>query len=278
MEIKVKNIDYVADKKVIFNNLSVSFKDNSITGIIGPVGSGKSILLELIANLRDLNDGEISIGSISITNRPKKKDLHRVHEEVGIVFQSPYDQVYNLNVKKEMLLSLSDLKISKDEMLERIKDALSLVELDESYLNKNPFNLSQTELKKVAIASVLVRKPKVLLMDEPTAGFDANGKKMLIKLLKIWRRKEDTTTIIVTNDVDFLNQIADDVVVMKYGKIITKGKRLDVFKNEKVLNDNGVKVPKIIEFENYVLNEKGIRIGYREEINDLLKDIFRYAK
>ncbi|MBR3523767.1 MAG: ATP-binding cassette domain-containing protein [Bacilli bacterium] len=278
MEIKVSNIYYSIDDKDLFSNLSIEFKDNEITGVIGPVGSGKSILLELIGNLRDVNDGQIDIGSICLNAKPKKKDLHKHHKEVGILFQSPYDQIYNLTVKKELFLCLSDLKLSKDEINERISSTLKLVELDESYMSKNPFDLSQSELKKVALASVLIRKPKLLLLDEPTAGFDASGIKMLINMLKLLRKKESITAIIVSSDVDFINQIADEIVVLKQGKVIKKGKRLDVFKDEKFLKDNGVNVPKIIEFENYVLNEKGIKIGYREEINDLLKDIFRYAK
>ena len=278
MEIKVSNIYYSIDDKDLFSNLSIEFKDNEITGVIGPVGSGKSILLELIGNLRDVNDGQIDIGSICLNTKPKKKDLHKHHKEVGILFQSPYDQIYNLTVKKELFLCLSDLKLSKDEINERISSTLKLVELDESYMSKNPFDLSQSELKKVALASVLIRKPKLLLLDEPTAGFDACGIKMLINMLKLLRKKESITAIIVSSDVDFINQIADEIVVLKQGKVIKKGKRLDVFKDEKFLKDNGVNVPKIIEFENYVLNEKGIKIGYREEINDLLKDIFRYAK
>ena len=278
MEIKIKDVYYNVDNKEVFRDLNINFKDNSITGIIGPVGSGKSMLLELMANLRDIDDGEIEIGGITLTNKTTKRDSHRVQKEVGILFQSSYDQIYNLTVKKELLLSLSDLKLSKDEMLDRIKETLKLVELDESYMDKNPLKLSQSELKKVALASVLIRKPKLLLLDEPTVGFDASGKKMLISLLKILRKKEKITTVIVSNDVDFLNQITDNIVVLKYGKIILSGSRLDVFKKEKVLAENGISVPKIIEFENYVLNEKGIKIGYREEINDLLKDIFRYAK
>ena len=278
MEIKIKDVYYNVDNKEVFRDLNINFKDNSITGIIGPVGSGKSILLELIANLRDIDDGEIEIGGITLTNKTTKRDSHRVQKEVGILFQSSYDQIYNLTVKKELLLSLSDLKLSKDEMLDRIKETLKLVELDESYMDKNPLKLSQSELKKVALASVLIRKPKLLLLDEPTVGFDASGKKMLISLLKILRKKEKITTVSVSNDVDFLNQITDNIVVLKYGKIILSGSRLDVFKKEKVLAENGISVPKIIEFENYVLNEMGIKIGYREEINDLLKDIFRYAK
>ena len=278
MEVIVKNLDYCIDDYELFNNLNVVFKDNCITGVIGPVGSGKSTLLELIANLRDIKDGEINVGNVLLSNKNKKKDIQKLHKEVGILFQSPYDQVYNLSVKKELFLSLSDLKVAKNETMNLINDTLKLVELDESYMDRNPLDLSQSELKKVALASVLIKKPKLLLLDEPTAGFDNNGKKMLINMLKLLRKKENVTAIIVSNDVDFLNQIADEIVVMKKGKAIKKGKRLDVFKDEQFLNDNGVKVPKIIEFENYVLNEKGIKIGYREEINDLLKDIFRYAK
>lgn len=278
MEIKLKDIYYNINTKELFNGLNINFKDNCVTGIIGPVGSGKSTILELIANLREFESGVIEIGNISLTGKIRKRDLHKIQKDVGILFQSSYDQIYNLSVKKELLLSLSDLKLSKDEMLDRIKEILKLVELDDSYMDRNPFSLSQSELKKVALASVLIRKPKLLLLDEPTAGLDSNNKKLLINLLKILRKKEKVTTIIVSNDVDFLNQIADDVVVLKYGKVIVSGNRLDVFKKEQLLVDNGIKIPKIIEFENYVLKEKGIKIGYREEINDLLKDIFRYAK
>ena len=278
MEVKMRDLNYSVDSKDIFNNLNINFKDNSITGIIGPVGSGKSILLELIAGLREIGNGVIEIGSIFLTGKVRKKDMHKIQKEIGILFQSSYDQIYNLTIKKELLLSLSDLKLSKEEMYDRIKDTLKLVELDESYMDRSTFDLSQSELKKVALASVLIRKPKLLLLDEPAAGFDSSNKKMLINLLKILRKKENITTIIVSNDVDFLNQIADDIIVLKYGKVILSGSRLDVFKKENVLEDNGIKVPKIIEFENCVLNKKGIKIGYREEINDLLKDIFRYAK
>lgn len=278
MEIKLVNINYKIDKYKLFENLNINFRSSSITGIIGPIGSGKSALLELVANIRDINSGKIIIGNVVLNSRTKKKDINIIQKDVGILFQSPYDQVYNLSVKKEMFLSLSDLKISKSETIDRIKDALKMVELGEEYLDRNPFNLSQSELKKVALASILIRKPKILLLDEPTAGLDYNGKKMLVNMLKILRKKDNITALIVSSDVDFLNQIADRIVVLKQGRVLVEGDRLDVFKKEKYLQDNGICVPKIIEFENYVLKEKNIKIGYREEINDLLKDIFRYAK
>lgn len=278
MEIKFVNVNYKIDEFLLFDNLNLKFKDASITGIIGPIGSGKSTLLELVANIRDVKSGKIIIGDISLNSKAKKKDINALQKDVGILFQSPYDQVYNLSVKKEMFLSLSDLKLSKNEIMERITDALKMVELDEDYLDRNPFSLSQSELKKVALASILIRKPKILLLDDPTSGMDASGKKMLVNMLRILRNKENITALIVSSDIDFLNQVSDNIVVLKQGKVLLEGNRLDVFKKEKYLEDNGISIPKIIEFENYVLREKNIKIGYREEINDLLKDIFRYAK
>lgn len=278
MEIIFEGVNYNIDKKEMFEDLNVKFKHNNITGIIGPSGSGKSCILEIISTFRDIDSGKVSIGDMSITSKTKKRDLIKIQKYVGMLFQSSYDQIYNLTVKKELLLSISDLKLSKKDMLLRIEQALKLVELNNEILEKNPFYLSQSELKKVALASVLVRDSEVLLLDEPTAGLDNNGKKMLVNLLRLLRKKYEKTIIVVSSDIDFLNQIADDIVVLKKGKIILQGNRLDVFKSEKFLIDNGIQIPKIIEFENYVLNEKGIKIGYREEINDLLKDIFRYAK
>ena len=101
MEIKFINVNYKIDNYNLFENLNISFKDSTITGIIGPVGCGKSSLLELVANIRDVKSGKIMIGDIVLNSRTKKKDISALQKDVGILFQSPYDQVYNLTVKKE---------------------------------------------------------------------------------------------------------------------------------------------------------------------------------
>lgn len=278
MEIVFENVKCIKNENLIFDDLNLTIYNNHITGIIGPMGAGKSTILEMISTFTLPTEGKIMIGDLIFSDNIKKRDAQKLLKSVGILFQSSYDQIYNLTVKKEMMLSLSDLKLTKKEMLSRISDVLALVELDDSYLDKNPFNLSQTELRKIAIASVIVRMPDVLLLDDPTIGLDLNNKKTIVNLLKRLKRECGMTIVIASNDVDFLNQIADDIVVLKMGKVILSGEKKKVFKEEKFLSDNGINTPKIVSFENLVLSEKGIKIGYRDDINDLIKDVFRYAK
>lgn len=278
MEIVFENVKCIKNENLIFDDLNLTIYNNHITGIIGPMGAGKSTILEMISTFTLPTEGKIMIGDLIFSDNIKKRDAQKLLKSVGILFQSSYDQIYNLTVKKEMMLSLSDLKLTKKEMLSRISDVLALVELDDSYLDKNPFNLSQTELRKIAIASVIVRMPDVLLLDDPTIGLDLNNKKTIVNLLKRLKRECGMTIVIASNDVDFLNQIADDIVVLKMGKVILSGEKKKVFKEEKFLSDNGINTPKIVSFENLVFSEKGIKIGYRDDINDLIKDVFRYAK
>ena len=278
MEIVFENVKCIKNDNLIFDDLNLTIYNNHITGIIGPMGAGKSTILEMISTFTMPTDGKIMIGDLIFGENIKKRDAQKLLRNVAILFQSSYDQIYNLTVKKELMLSLSDLKLTKKERLTRISNVLALVELDDSYLDKNPFDLSQTELRKVAIASTIIRMPDVLLLDDPTIGLDLNNKKMIVNLLKRLKRECGMTIVVASNDVDFLNQIAEDIVVLKMGKVILSGEKKKVFKEEKFLSDNGINTPKIVSFENLVLSSKGIKIGYRDDINDLIKDIFRYAK
>ena len=157
-----------------------------------------------------------------------------------------------------------------------ILDALLMVDLDATYLNRNPFTLSSGEMRKVAIASILAFNPKVIILDEPTIGLDNQSKKNLIKIIKLLKTRYKKTIIIVSNDTDLLLQIAEHIILLDKGKIIYDGNKYEVFKQD--LEKYGLKKPKIIEFEQLVLEKKHIKIGYRDDINDLMKDVYRHVK
>ena len=167
-------------------------------------------------------------------------------------------------------------KKSVKSIEKHVSDALLMVGLDDSYLNRNPFTLSSGEMRKVAIASILAFNPKVVILDEPTIGLDNQSKKNLIKIIKLLKNRYKKTVIIVSNDTDLLLQIADHVVLLDKGKIIYDNNKYEVFKQD--LEKYGLKRPKIIEFEQMVLEKKNIKIGYRDDINDLMKDVYRYVK
>ena len=153
-----------------------------------------------------------------------------------------------------------------------------MVGLDRSILDKNPFKISKGEQKKMALAFLLVQKYKVFLLDEPFMDLDFESKKRFIKLFRMMKLKYGKTIIIASSDTDLALSLADDVIGLNNGNLIFQGDKFDLFMNTKLLNENNIDEPDIIRFENLVKNDKGIDIGYRDDINDLMKDIYRFVK
>lgn len=267
MEIELKNVDFTYEKinyekKEVLKNINMKFEAGKITSIIGKNGSGKTTLLELIDNIIVPTKGEIIIEDVN---------------KIGFLFQFPEEQFFNQTVKKELevILKLSDYK---KDINKRIHDVLEMVNLNEDYLNKNPFNLSSGEKRKLALASVLILNPKIILLDEPTIGLDDKDKNEMIKLIRMLKNRYNKTIIIASHDMNFIHKIADYIYVLDNKKIIMEGDKYTIFKQEEKLNKIKIKVPNLISFSNKVLKIKKIKIGYRDDINDLIKDIYRYVK
>ena len=268
MEIELKNVDFLYKKinyeeKEILNDINIKFEKGKITSIIGKSGSGKTTILELISSIILPTNGEIVFNNES---------------KIGFLFQFPEEQFFNQTVEKELevILKLNDYK-TKDKK-KRISDALKMVGLNDTYLNMNPFKLSSGEKRKVALASILILNPNILLLDEPTNGLDSKSKNELINLIRILKKRYNKTIIIASHDMDFIHKITDYIYVLDNKKIILEGDKYSIFKDEESLNKINIRVPKIIEFSNRVLKLKQIKIGYRDDINDLIKDIYRYVK
>lgn len=268
MEIGFKNVDFSYKKinyetKEVLKNINIEFEKGKITSIIGKSGSGKTTMLELISSIISPTKGEIIL-----ENKNK----------IGFLFQFPEEQFFNQTVSKELevVLKLNEYK-TKDKY-KRISDALKMVGLDDSYLNVNPFELSNGEKRKVALASILILNPDILLLDEPTNGLDIKSKNELIRLIRLLKKRYNKTIIIASHDMDFIHSITDYIFVLDNKQIIMEGDKYSIFKKESELNKINIKVPKIIEFSNRVLKNKKIKIGYRDDINDLIKDIYRYVK
>ena len=278
MEVKFNDVYYSYNDKVsmVLNGINVTFKDGSINGIIGNSGSGKTTLVELINALIIPTGGYIEVGSNVIGKARKIKNINSLRSKIGLVFQNPMEQFFCNTVKEEIEFGMKYFKKSVKSTEKHIEQALLLVGLDKLYLNRNPFTLSSGEMRKVAIASVLAFNPKVIILDEPTIGLDNKSKNDLIKLIKLLKNRYKKTIIIVSNDNDFLLKIVDYVVLIYEGNIIYDGNKYNVFKQD--LAKYGLKRPNIIEFEQLVLDKKNIKIGYRDDINDLMKDVYRCVK
>ncbi len=278
MEIIFDNIKftYEGSNEETIKGLSAHLKKNSINAIIGENGSGKTTLIQTINGLIIPDIGEIRIDDF----RVKKgiKDYKDLRFNVGMVFQLPEEQIFNLTVEDEIGYTLDYYNYRQDEKEKHILDALKMVGLNKDYLSKNPLSLSQGEKRKVAIATVLAFNPKVIIFDEPTIGLDYKTKENLIKIIRLLKNRFHKTIIIVSHDVDLVHKLSDYICILSNGKIVKSGSKYEIFTDSNLLKKYHIKVPKIIEFEKLVLEKKKIKLGYRDDINDLLKDIYRNAK
>ncbi len=281
MEVKFNHVFYVYNEKtplskMVLGDINATFKEGKITSIMGKSGSGKTTLIELINALIIPTKGNIQVGSRVISKTRKIKNINNLRYKIGLVFQVPEEQFFCKTVKEEIEFGMKYFNKSVKSIQKHISDALIMMGLDDSYLNRNPFTLSSGEMRKVAIASVLAFNPKVIILDEPTIGLDNKSKENLIKIIKLLKNRYKKTIIVVSNDTDLLLKISDHVILLDKGKIVLEGNKYDVFKQD--IEKYSLKRPKIIEFEQLVLEKKGIKIGYRDDINDLMKDVYRYVK
>ena len=267
MEIRFNDVSFSYDDNVIFNNFSCCINSGLISAIIGASGSGKSTMLDLIDGLVDCSNGYISIGSYKVNDKIRKK--------IGYLFQFSEDQIFNSSVYKEIEFGLKCFKF--DNIDSRIRSSVKLVGFEENVLAMNPYKLSNGEKRKVALASILAYDPDVLILDEPTIGLDNISKNSLMKLLKELK-KNGKTIILVSHDINFIHKFVDYVYLIKNGKVFLEGNKYDVLSNEEAMSECGLIVPNILHFSNLVYEKKGVKIGYRDEINDLIKDVYRYAK
>lgn len=277
MEVRFNNVNFYYDKKSkkkILDSINLKIKANTVIGITGKSGSGKTTLLELINALSLPTSGKITIGDMVI-NKKKEFDKDQLRKLVGYVVQDAETQLFNKTVEEELCYSCRFLKKIVDR--QKLLTVLDMVGLDESYLVKNPLLLSHGEKRKVAIASTLILDSDIIMLDEPTNGLDGKSIKSIERLIK-YLKSVGKIVIVVSRDVEFLHKVSDDIVIMHEGKIVLQGNKYNVFKNIQILKQYEIPVPKIIEFSTLVLNKKNIKIGYRDEINDLLKDIYRYVR
>ena len=283
MEIKFNNVGFSYNeqtplKKEVLRGINIEIHEGKINGIIGKSGSGKTTLVEMINALLIPSVGNIKVDDYIIEKNQKIVNINNLRVNIGLIFENPEDQFFNTTVKKEIEFGMKYFNYKTDKIEKRVMDALKMVGLDDTYLTRDPFSLSSGEKRKVAIASVLAFNPKVIIFDEPTLGLDASSKENLIRLIKMLKNKYNKTIIINSHDVDLLHKLVDHVFILHNKKVVIEGNKYEVFTQVDKLNEYGIGVPKVIEFSHKVLVQKKKKMGYRDEINDLIKDIYRYAK
>lgn len=277
MEIKLKNVNFSYQKinyvnKPILEDINISFKKEKINAIIGSNGQGKTTLLELI-NLNILpTKGSIKIDSFLYSSRNNELISNL---KIGYVEQE--EEFVGSTILEELEYSIESHNYKTRNKFKRINDVLIMVGLDRNQKDKIN-DLSKSERRKLALATALIHNPETLILDDITKSMDEKSKNDILKLLRLLKTRYNKTIIISSNDLDFIHKISDYIFVLYDKKIVLEGTKYDVFKEEKTLKKYELTIPNVIKFSNRVLERKNIKIGYRDEINDLIKDIYRFVK
>ncbi len=252
MRIETKDLSYVYSPKNkalavhAIDKVSLTIEEGEFFGIIGQTGSGKSTFVQhLNALIRvQKKHGQITVGEFDLTC--KKCNLKELRSKVGMVFQYPEYQLFAESVEEDVAFGLKNFfpKLSEEEKRQKVASALDLVGLDyEQIKDKSPFELSGGQKRRVAIAGVIVTRPEVLVLDEPVAGLDPQGKKDFINLLHKLHDDFVKTIIIVSHDMNIVSENCTKVAVFSDGKILRQGSPKEVFSNADVLLEKGLDLP-----------------------------------
>lgn len=255
IELKNVSFKYELQEEKTIKNLDLYVKQGEFVGIIGKNGSGKTTLCNIIRGIiPDFVQGTIT-GDISIYNK-NINDIERgeMAELVGFVFQNPFSQISGIKktVFEEIAYGLENLGVPREEIRQRVTDVIKLLKI-EDLQDKNPNELSGGQSQRVAIASIIVMNPKVLIFDEPTSQLDPLGTEEIFDILKLLK-SQNKTIILVEHKIDLIAEYADRVVVMDDGEIIFNGETHEVLSNDKIEQHN-VSMP-IVSKLAYKLNEE----------------------
>ena len=249
--IEIKNLwwKYQGRNDFALKNINLEINDKEIVGIMGKSGAGKTSLCLTLNGIIPQRLPGIFKGEVKVLGMNTLYcDVNELAKHVGIVFEDPEIQFIMSTVEDEIVLGLENLKLTKEEIKERLEWALTLVGLDKKYLKRRPLELSGGEKQRVAIASIIALRPRILVFDEPTSDLDPKGKNEVFIAIERIREELGITIVIVEHESDFLMNICDRIVVMDNGRIVIEGTPEEVFSRYDLMKW-GIKVPEVIELK-----------------------------
>lgn len=263
MSIIVNHLSYrynpgTAMEQTALKDVNLIINDGEFIGLIGHTGSGKSTLVQQLNGILKPSEGGVYVDGADISD--EGYDLKKLRGEVGLVFQYPEHQLFETNVFLDVCFGPKNQGLSKKEVELRAYEALKQVGIPDEYFYQSPFDLSGGQKRRVAIAGVLAMKPKVLILDEPTAGLDPKGRdELLDKLLEI-KKESNCTIVLVSHSMEDVARYADRIVVMDKGTVVFDDTPVNVFKNRDRLKEMGLGVPQITETM-YALKNEGFKVS-----------------
>ncbi|UQS82382.1 energy-coupling factor transporter ATPase [Bombilactobacillus folatiphilus] len=272
---------YQADGPLAYTGLSdISFqiKDGSFTSIIGQTGSGKSTLVQHMNALLKPTAGAIQVGSQQITPETKNKHLKKLRQEVGMVFQLPEQQLFAETVVKDISFGPQNFGIEKEEAEQLARQMLEVVGLPTEVAEQSPFDLSGGQMRRVAIAGVLASKPKILILDEPTAGLDPKGH---VELMKLFAKlhQNGTTIVLISHQMEDVAQYSDQILVMDQAHLIADDTPQEIFSDLEFLQQHHLDQPESAQFAQKLMrqgfNFTSLPITEAELVKQLLPQLQR---
>lgn len=282
MPIKINDLFYYYnykkdDEKLALKNINLELKEPFFVAFVGETGSGKSTLIQHFNGLLKPTFGNVNVNDYILSNSKKKnKKIQLLRQQVGIVFQFSEYQLFEETVLKDVMAGPKAFLKKEEEAKQIAIECLKKVGIDESYFSRSPFDLSGGEKRRVAIAGVLAIKPKILVLDEPTAGLDNKGEKEIMSLLEKMY-EEGISIALVTHDMNLVIKYAKRVIALKEGEIIFDGLPIDLFSS---LDENtALEIPPLYRFISS-LNNKGFHLDYKKisDVSTLVEQIKKEIK
>ena len=246
--ITVDNITHTYGAKSPFEQhavrgVSLEIQEGELLGIIGHTGSGKSTFIQHLNGLLRPDSGRVLLDGKDIWENPKK--IRDVRFQVGMVFQYPEHQLFEDTIYKDIAFGPKNMGLSEEEVDRRVRQAAAYVGLSEDLLEKSPFDLSGGEKRRAAIAGVMAMEPRVLILDEPTAGLDPRGREQVLAMIKEYQQTRGTTVLLVTHSMEDVARVADRVLVMAKGKVAMLDTVEQVFSRAEELERIGLTIPAV---------------------------------
>lgn len=263
MPIQIENLSHTympgsPFQSTAIRDVSLTIEDGEFLGVIGHTGSGKSTLVQHLNGLLTPTSGRVLIDGVDVfakdTNRKK------IRQQVGLVFQYPEHQLFEETIEKDVAFGPKNLGLAQDEIASRVREALYKVGIDfEEYAQRSPFELSGGQMRRVAIAGVLAMKPKVLVLDEPTAGLDPAGRESILSMVRDLHAAGGLTVIMVTHSMDDISRLATRLVVLAKGELKITGTPREVFSRVEEMEAFGLGVPQAARL-NSLLRKEGFNL------------------
>ena len=260
--IRTENLTYTYSQgtpfeKTAVKDVNIEIEEGELVGIIGHTGSGKSTLIQHLNGLIKPTSGKIFIDGVDIHDKDVK--LRDVRVKVGLVFQYPEYQIFEETVYKDIAFGPTNMGLDEGEIDKRVRETAKLVGIDDSLLNKSPFELSGGQKRRVAIAGVMAMRPKVLILDEPTAGLDPRGREMILGQIKHYHEETGSTVLLVSHSMEDVARFAQKILVMNKGEVFCYDTPPAVFARADEIAAIGLSVPQITKVFS-MLRSRGIDI------------------